>query len=556
MMGWAIEALLASAVLMAVVLAIRGPVRRSFGSGAAYALWMLPAARLFLPYLPGNWQLSRLVAPVVRQVEQAPGFVVGVMNPATLPPAAVRHAVTAGVRLGHQNWQVAVVPPTTIDHGAPIAAIAMGVWIAGAALFLVWQSVAHRLFCRRLLAGASLIARRDGIRVIAADAARGPLAFGIVRRYVAFPRDFDDRYDADERALALAHEIGHHQRGDLIANWVALAVLALHWFNPLAWRAFRVFRADQEMANDARVLAGRSLIDRHTYACAIIKAAHGGAVSAACHLHTIHDLKGRLKMLTTGRRSRLRRLAGGTAVSLVVIGGLAATASGSASVSTARAGVERATGVDFAALDHRIAARLQRTPTPPATPEGAVLPSSPLLPAAIAAPASPAAPAAPSPLAAGTEAGRTVKRIKVIQMDKDGKVLTETATDMPDIPEVRSSDCGVDRSGKAGAGAVVVNRQEGGKRFMIVCTDRIETMSRVAVDGQRMAESRMRAAGVEQARAADYRRMAYGKALDGLRNARDQVAANGEMSAKDKALALSSIDESIRELEGDLAKAD
>src|SRR3546814_1322350 len=75
-----------------------------------------------------------------------------------------------------------------------------------------------------------------------------------------------------------------------------LLVLAVHWFNPIAWRAFRAFCADQEMANDARVLAGKSATFRHVYACAIVKAAHGGAVSAACHLHTINDLKGRLKI--------------------------------------------------------------------------------------------------------------------------------------------------------------------------------------------------------------------------------------------------------------------
>ena len=52
MIGWAIEALLASALLMAVVLVIRTPVRRYFGPGIAYALWALPAFRLLLPPLP------------------------------------------------------------------------------------------------------------------------------------------------------------------------------------------------------------------------------------------------------------------------------------------------------------------------------------------------------------------------------------------------------------------------------------------------------------------------------------------------------------------------
>src|SRR3546814_3823360 len=85
----------------------------------------------------------------------------------------------------------------------------------------------------------------DGIRVVETDAATGPLAFGVLRKYIAFPRDFAERYDEDERDLALAHERGHHARGDLIANWAALLVLAVHWFNPIAWRAFRAFRSEE-----------------------------------------------------------------------------------------------------------------------------------------------------------------------------------------------------------------------------------------------------------------------------------------------------------------------
>ena len=180
----------------------------------------------------------------------------------------------------------------------------------------------------KALAENPVVAEVVATALIATAAAPGPLAFGLVRRYVAFPRDFADRYDADECELALAHEIGHHQRGDLFANWVALIVLALHWFNPVAWHAFRRFRADQELANDARVLAGRSAVDRHIYACAIVKAAHGGAVSAACHLHTITDLKGRLRMLTNTRLSRTRRATGAVAILGAVTAGLIVTASG------------------------------------------------------------------------------------------------------------------------------------------------------------------------------------------------------------------------------------
>src|SRR6185312_7903800 len=149
------------------------------------------------------------------------------------------------------------------------------------------------------------------------------------RKYVAFPRDFAERYDEVEQDLALAHELGHHARGDLIANWVALIVLALHWFNPVAWRAFRAFRADQEMACDALVLSGRDAALRHAYGRAIVKSAHGGAVSAACHLHTINEIKGRLRMLTRHEKtSRTRHYAGAAALATLTLASLAVTASG------------------------------------------------------------------------------------------------------------------------------------------------------------------------------------------------------------------------------------
>ncbi|MEY4889909.1 MAG: hypothetical protein RIQ75_1039 [Pseudomonadota bacterium] len=65
---------------------------------------------------------------------------------------------------------------------------------------------------------------------------------------VVVPADFADRYDAAEQRFALAHEVTHHRRGDLIANFAGLAVLALHWFNPVAHIAWRAFRMDQEPA--------------------------------------------------------------------------------------------------------------------------------------------------------------------------------------------------------------------------------------------------------------------------------------------------------------------
>lgn len=326
--GWAVETLIASTMLMALVLAIRAPVRRAFGAQVAYALWAIPAARMVLPPLPEGWRGESLpVLPAAEPITLYLGAPV-----ATLPVEATADSV---------GWPV----------------VALALWGAGVAGFLLWQVGGYWRFRARVLAGSVPVERIGSVEVVESAGASGPLAFGVRRRVVAFPRDFAARFDADERKLALMHELGHHARGDLLANWAALVVLALHWFNPVAWIAFRAFRTDQEMANDAGVVARLGNAARHAYGCAIVKAAHGRAITAACHLHNVRDLKGRLRALGRKRLSRTRVLLGVGAIGTAALVALAATASGTAAAEEVRGAVEDATGVDLPQID-----------TPPAPP--------------------------------------------------------------------------------------------------------------------------------------------------------------------------------------------
>ena len=490
--GWAVEALIASTILMVAVLLVRTPVRRLFGPQVAYALWALPALRLVLPPMPQGWR--EIATPISRAGE-------------TIAVYVIEPAGTAAV--------------ASVPQYPSLGLVAGAFWGAGAAVFLVWHFVQHSRFCARMLGTAERLDDQQGVRVIASPAAPGPLAFGVVRRYVAFPRDFDDRYDADERALALAHEIGHHQRGDLIANWVALVVLALHWFNPVAWHAFRRFRADQELANDARVLAGRSAVDRHIYACAIVKAAHGGAVSAACHLHTITDLKGRLRMLTTSRTSRRRLAAGTVSVGLLVTAGLGFTASGTSAAEAIGARIH----ADIPAIPPMPprAAVPAVTPVPPMPPQASVPALDPVPPVPPVAPVPPAKPAT----------GASGARTHVMQIRNGNRVTIAGA------PEVNERVCTDGRDGDARQ--FVINRQDGDKRIMIICSNRIE---KAAAEGAEIA-----------ANSKDIERSALRSAISGLRSARAGIAGNMSMSAEVRAQALAGIDEGIAEVESDIAKA-
>ena len=51
MSDWLVSTLVATSALVAAVLLVREAVRARFGSRITYGLWVIPAARLFMPTL-------------------------------------------------------------------------------------------------------------------------------------------------------------------------------------------------------------------------------------------------------------------------------------------------------------------------------------------------------------------------------------------------------------------------------------------------------------------------------------------------------------------------
>lgn len=325
MIGWVFETLIASALLMALVLMVRERVTAMFGARIAYMLWLLPFVRMLLPRLP---EAAR--PPVALPLD----FDLSLMD-ARAPSAIVSSAPPA----------VGLAAPGPLDWLAghwPLLLIA--IWLGGALLHFAWQIGLYRRFLRLALAGSVLVCRTCGIAIHQGPAVGGPAAVGIVRRRILLPDDFTQRYDPVERRLVLAHEVEHHQRGDLVANGVALAMLSLHWFNPLAHRAYRAFRADQELACDATVLAGEAPELMPVYGKALVKSVHGATPSVACAIGTASMLKRRLRMMAKPGRSRARRIGGQLLATATILGGLGLTASGSVASPSRLPGVQYAVG--------------------------------------------------------------------------------------------------------------------------------------------------------------------------------------------------------------------
>ncbi len=223
-------------------------LRRRAGARIAYACWLLPWLGVIVSMLPAR--AASAIAP--------PGALTGFL------PAPV----------------VAVAGRLLRAPGCELAVLA---WGAIAVLFFAAHLGAYHAFVRNASRQAVELGRAGAARIFVGANIPTPVAAGVFRPRIFLPADFDRAFSPDEQRMILRHEQAHHDRHDLAANFAGLLMMSLHWWNPLAYRAHRRFRADQELACDATAIAGLGRAERHAYATAILKCAgrpHAGLAAA------------------------------------------------------------------------------------------------------------------------------------------------------------------------------------------------------------------------------------------------------------------------------------
>ena len=301
MTDWLLSTLLATSALMLLVLVVREPVRKHFGSRVTYALWLIPVARLLMPTLTHTIERSVPAAAPLR--------------PLTDP--MIRESL----------WMARVAPPdpSLIERLGGWPNLLIAAWLSVAAGLFISRLIAYHRDRRSILASSVEAGRLGSVRIVSSPEVAGPIALGIVDRLIAVPLDFDRLYGARERRLVLEHELAHHRSGDLLANLFAFVLLCLQWFNPLAWLAHAAFRFDQEAACDARVLDRVPAADRADYGRAIAKAASGRALLFASALDRRNTLQRRLQSMLRNPHPA-RRIAGRLLVVTAIAAALPLTA--------------------------------------------------------------------------------------------------------------------------------------------------------------------------------------------------------------------------------------
>ena len=271
--------LVASAAIL-LVLFLRPLVLRWLGAGIAYWLWLLVPVAAAASLLPPR---ERVV------VVSSPEIVTAVRELAS--PIAAPHAGS-----GEASDQIAATPSASVPA---LADALVAIWLLGAVALLVRSIVSTR--------------------VLAADPSIGPALVGVFRPRLVLPADFETRFDAQERALILAHEEVHRVSGHTVVNALVELARCVSWFNPLVHLAANRIRTDQELACDAAVIAARPS-ERLAYARALLKTQLAPACLPLGCVWTSRSgahLRERITML--GRASLDRRSAVAGAATIVVL---------------------------------------------------------------------------------------------------------------------------------------------------------------------------------------------------------------------------------------------
>ena len=221
-------------------------------------LWIIPALRMVVPLgLSSPYSLMSMLSRITTKT-------VVVYQPSQDVSFSMMNMTMAA------NSYFPITYKTNILHDVFITASI--VWIVVALAILLLLAVLYVTTLRELKDSKHW---RENIYL--SEKVTSPAVYGIIRPRIVLPTTWADR-DLD---LVLFHEQTHIRRGDNLWRMLAFVIVALHWFNPVAWIFLKLLLTDLELACDEGVLVHLGEDRRKEYALSLLDSKTGTNVFAS-----------------------------------------------------------------------------------------------------------------------------------------------------------------------------------------------------------------------------------------------------------------------------------
>lgn len=277
----------------------------NMGIAASWLILAVVVLRILLKRAPKRFRLLlwavvglRLVLPV--SIESA----LSLVPSAQTLPEGVMYAAAPELNTGIAALNDAINPAFTAAFAPEPAAsanplqvllpVASVIWLAGAAVMLLWALVSW-LRLRRRVAEA---VRLEG-NVYESERVASPFVLGLIRPRIYLPFGLDE----GAREQVLTHERAHIARGDHVIKPLGWLILAVYWYNPLVWLAYALFCRDIELACDERVIRRLPVSVRADYSQGLLDLSRPHHGVGACPLAFGESaVKCRVKSVLTYKR--------------------------------------------------------------------------------------------------------------------------------------------------------------------------------------------------------------------------------------------------------------
>ena len=148
-----------------------------------------------------------------------------------------------------------------VDVQASILNVLSVLWIAVGIVLLGYAIRQYVCLWRQVRSACRLSGN-----VYVCDTVRSPFVIGLLRPRIILPESLGhEQYD-----YILLHERTHIRRCDHLIKPFAVAVLILHWYNPLVWLAYRMMVRDMEMSCDECVLDSLGSDIKRSYSLSLV----------------------------------------------------------------------------------------------------------------------------------------------------------------------------------------------------------------------------------------------------------------------------------------------
>lgn len=255
LLHWLQRTSIEASLLILAVLGLRLMLATRLSPAWRIGLWMLVGAKLMLPaFIPAGFGLGAWASDETVAVSQ----VIEAASPAGQTSILKLNIVSLPDAPAERSWSFSLQILLTWTWLLGAAAVLFGAFFRQRRFdrYLRTRRVANDPHLQSLLRS---LCSRAGVThtptVMLMPAGTTPAIVGVRQPKLLLPEDWQTRFDERSLKHVVLHELLHVRQRDLIWNWAATAVQALHWFNPLVWFVVSRFQADRELRCDAGALA-------------------------------------------------------------------------------------------------------------------------------------------------------------------------------------------------------------------------------------------------------------------------------------------------------------